>query len=123
VSLGGHIIRHSLTVFLMIGDCVNSSSTTSSFRLISSEVHLLNRYWLDFSLVFDRGDFGLDMRKVFLGGLGPRGEDRPLVTWTGSCLFIWVGIAGGLLSNSVPSEKLGSTNNLFCGACADGKPA
>jgi hypothetical protein len=115
VSLGGHIIRHSLTVFLMIGDCVNSSSTTSSFRLISSEVRLLNRYWPDFSLVFDRGDFGLDMRKVFLGGLGPRGEDRPFGTFSGGCFFVWVGRVGGVLSNSEPSEKLGSTNKLVCG--------
>jgi hypothetical protein len=84
--------------------------------LISSEVRLLKRYCPDFSLVFDRGDFGLDMRKVFLGGLGPRGEDSTAVTWTGSCLFVLVGIAGGLLSNSVPSEKLGSTNGLFWGA-------
>jgi hypothetical protein len=86
-------------------------------------VRLLNRYWPDFSLVLERGDFGLDMRKVFLGGLGPSGDDRTCVTCTGSCFLVWGWIPGGLLSNSVPSEKLGSTNKLVCGVCAVGKPA
>jgi hypothetical protein len=91
--------------------------------LISSEVRLLNRYWPDFSLVFESGDFGLDMRMVFLGGLGPRGEDRPLGACAGGCFFVCVGIAGGLTSNSEPREKLGSTHKLVCGDRANGNPA
>jgi hypothetical protein len=61
----------------------------------------LNKNSPDLILVDDKGDVGLDLRIVFLGGLGPIGE-------TGVC-GLGVGPCSANSSNSLPNENDGAS--------------
>jgi hypothetical protein len=90
----------------MTGDWVNSSSTAKSLRLILPDVLLLNRNSPDFNLEASNGDCGLDLRIVFLGGLGPRG-DIGLAGFTSGVPACTVSSSS---SNSGPRENEGGSH-------------
>jgi hypothetical protein len=122
VSLGGHKILPSRTILRVIGDWVNSNSTTRSFRLISRDFRLLKRNSPDLILVAARGDFGLAVRMDFLGGLGPKGEigSGSRECWGG--LQGLDGPVGATSSNSGPREKDGASDWLKpCSSSGDGE--
>lgn len=66
---------------------------------------MLNRYSPDFNLVAAKGDFGLAVRIVFLGGLGPKGDIGRLGWNSGLGLNDDMWESGN--SNSGPSENVG----------------
>lgn len=92
---------------------MNSNSEASSLRFIFSEQRLLNRNSPDLILVEDKGELGLDIRIVFLGGLGPIGD----IGVTG----LGVGPVMTQVSNSAPSENEGASHAcLFRAPCWGG---
>jgi hypothetical protein len=87
---------------------VNSSSGTTSLIFIVEGDLLLNRYSPDFILddaKCECGPCGLDVRIVFLGGLGPRGD----IGWALYMSGVLVLSVGAGSSNSGPREKGGGS--------------